>query len=220
MKSAKILSGAVGTLLLAAVLPAGASISLTVTPGSFTDDDSYGNYSVTSSGINVGGATLSAQGASFSIDSTVTSGTLFSFSQATPSTITGGQANFTYSYTISINGSSPVTFSQDGTFYTTTRHNQGSSLLIGDGSAKEIKFYDGSTQYGLTITPNGNGNFSFQPVGSKNTSVSVGATYTLAVIPSTSAVPETSTVVAGAGGLGLLLLGVRGRSKRSGARIG
>jgi hypothetical protein len=218
MKTIRILSGATGLALLAAMGSARADVTLDfnfnvagATP-QITPENPFlptgGTVQVTSSSENVpltvGQTTHVPLGSlSWTLDSVLGEGN-FDFSRGINVTlltsppspgIPGGQAS-----------------SQSGLLFSSGSIYAPGVVGVNAGSTVQFDFSSSGHQYNLDVTPDANAWFAGQ-TGSQPLTATVHLTQL-------APVPETSTVVAGAGALALLVLGAGVHSKRSVQRIG
>jgi hypothetical protein len=226
MNSAKKLCGAAGALFLAAALPAGASISFTVTPVSlslYNDDGTVTpSSSLTVTAGDVGSDTLTpASSTTFKLNVGDSGVSKALTSLAWVATDQLGGAEFTYTYGIYVDGSGGSStkigqISQDGLLIgdLSSLGISGANSLTLENASTKIQFSFGGTTYDLYVALPGG--LTTQNPGASS-SVSVGGGFSLSQV---TVVPEPSTGVAGAGAVGLLLMGVLGHSKRSVARVG
>ena len=211
----KLLIGANGVALLAAIGSAHAAVvDLTIGAGAIAPT-TYGNSTVSATAgpitpnpvvLTVGAATIdiSLQTITFTT-SGVANSSVYQFTLGTSFTVDGVSAAPT---TPSATTGSVLGFGSLG---------GGSELIIDPGTPQTFDVTVSGQAYAVTLTtdpipPNGGTPF----YNGLNSSSSRNLTAEISVV----AVPESSTVVAGAGALGLLILGIGVHSKRTVQRIG
>ena len=216
MKKMKLLMGANGVALLAAIGSAHATVvDLTIGGGAIAGT-TYGNSTVSATAgpitpnpvvLTVGAAPIdiSLQTITFTT-SGVANSSVYQFTLGTSFTVDGVSAAPTTP------GASPGKVTGVGFL-----PNGGAELIINPGTPQIFDVTVLGQAYAVTLTtdpipPNGGTPF----YNGLNSSSSRNLTAEISVV----AVPESSTVVAGAGALGLLILGIGVHSKRTVQRIG
>jgi hypothetical protein len=213
MKKMKLLMGANGVALLAAIGSAHATIvDLTIGGGAIAGT-TYGNSTVTAGAatspttqFTVGAAPVDIilQNLTFTT-SGVSYSSVYSFTLGTSFTVNGASAAPT---TPSATTGSVLGFGSLG---------GGSELIIDPGTPQTFDVTVSGQAYAVTLTTD--------PIPASGDAawyngLSSSSSKNLTAEVSVVAVPESSTVVSGAGALGLLILGIGLHSKRSVQRIG
>jgi hypothetical protein len=220
MKTSKLLSGITGLALFAAISSAQANLTpVTVTftvAGIGTETVAGDRVTVNAVNANSPGTTLtfySDGNGGFNAINNYTLQTLTWFTTPDATTTGNHDLNLTRTITATLQGysSQAGSLSQSGSLHTTANRNSQDTLQPSYADDTTVLNFG---NYRLTITPL-DGSWH-QPSG-QSRDYNLTANFQLTQL---TAVPETSTVMAGAGALGLLILGAGVHSKRTVQRIG